>query len=146
MKKILTIAIALFMLCPLMSAQIQIKQNAKMEKIATISASWYYLYYSDGEYLLSLKSTNQFDDSYWLHLGNKEEALQSLDALIDLCDSLGKDDSAEISNGANKTYFVHRHMGGLSFHQKEPGMAGFTSMTKAYLKKTHAKIKEHNAE
>lgn len=138
MKKIIIAIISAMILLPTMAnAQITIGQKkSTMKKVATISMSWYDLYELNGEYLLSLKSTNQFDDYFWLHLGKKEEAVESLNSLIEMCSSLGKDDVVEISNGIGKTYRVYKYAKGLSFHQKEPGMAGFTYIYKMYLTKT----------
>jgi hypothetical protein len=144
MKKIIIAIISAMILMPTMAnAQINIgEKKSTMKKVATISMSWYDLYEFNGEYLLSLKSTNQFDDNFWLHLGTKEEAIDSLNSLIELCSSLGKDDVVEISNGMGKTYRVYKYSKGLSFHQKEPGMAGFTYIYKMYLTKTLNVIKK----
>ena len=146
MKKIIIAIISAMILLPTMAdAQIKVEKQNKMEKVAVISPQWYTLYYSQDNYYLSLKSTNQFDDNFFIVLGNKEEAIESMETLISLCDSLGKDDSVEFKNGAGKTYVIYKYMGGISFHQREPGMAGFTYIVKAYLKKTKAKIEEHIA-
>lgn len=145
MKKII-IAVIFAMLLPTMAdAQIKVEKQNKMEKVAVISPQWYTLYYSQDCYYLSLKSTNQFDDNFFIVLGNKKEAIESMETLISLCDTLGKDESVEFKNGAGNTYTIYKYMGGVSFHQKEPGMAGFTYIVKSYLKKTKTKIEEHIA-
>lgn len=137
MKQIFILIMATLMFPMMADAQIVIKeQRTAPTKIATISMSWYDLYEQNGEFSLSLKSTNQFDDHFWLHLGTKEEAIESLNALIEMCGSLGKEDVVEISNGAGKTYRVRKNGKGLSFHQKEVGMAGYATINKMYLVKT----------
>ena len=137
MKKIIIAIISTMILIPTMDAQIVVKKKDSVPtKVATISMQWYDLYKHDDIYLLSLKSTNQFDNHFWLRLGNKEEAVESLNALIGMCESLAKDEVIEISNGENKTYRVRKYQKGISFHQKEPGMAGFTYIYKMYLTKT----------
>ena len=105
MKKIIIALIALMMIPALADAQIVVKEKKTTPvKVATISVGWYDLYIYEGIYMLSLKSTNQFDDHFWLRLGNREEAIVSLTTLIELCDTIKKDDFIEISNGLNKTY------------------------------------------
>ena len=115
MKKIIVAIISAMILMPTMAdAQIVVKKkDSAPTKVATISMQWYDLYRHDDNYLLSMKSTNQFDDCFLLKLGNKEEAVESLNALIDLCESLAKDDVVEISNGLGKTYIVHRYNKGI---------------------------------
>jgi hypothetical protein len=137
MKKTIIAIIAMMMFLPMIAdAQITIgKKETAPKKIATIAMAWYDLYEYNGTYSISLRSTNQYDDSYWLHLGNKATAIVSLKSLIDLCDTITKDDILEIDNGAGKTYIVQKYQKGLSFQQKEPGMAGHTYMHKMYFTK-----------
>lgn len=141
MKKIIIALIALMMIPALADAQIVVKEKKTTPvKVATISAGWYDLYIYEGIYMLSLKSTNQFDDHFWLRLGNREEAIVSLTTLIELCDTIKKDDFIEISNGLNKTYCLGKYMKGLSISQKEPGMAGQTYILKTHLEKALSHI------
>ena len=144
MKKIIIAIISAMILMPAM-ADAQIKMGAKKSlptKVATIAMAWYDLYEYNGEYHLTLKSTNQFDSDYKLYLGQKDEAIASLNAFIELCDTMGKDDSVEIDNGGGDKYFVFKYGKGLSFHQKGHGKAGHTYIYKMHFKKTLDIIKK----
>ena len=137
MKKIILMVIGIMILMPVANAQIQMGAKQSLPtKIATIAMAWYDLYEYNGKYHLTLKSTNQFDEHYRLYLGNKEEAIATLNTFIEMCDTMGKDDSIEIDNGGGDKYFVFKYGKGLSFHQKGHGKAGFTYMYKMHFKKT----------
>lgn len=137
MKRILTIILCVILAIPVANAQIQIKQKTKLPtKVATISMYWYELYKLGDKYQLTLKSTNQYDDHYVLYIGNKEEAIATLNTFIEMCDTMSKDESVEIDNGNGEIYIVQKYEKGLSFQQKNPGKAGFTYMYKMYFKKT----------
>jgi hypothetical protein len=136
MKKIIFI-ITMILLPIIADAQISIgEKKTTMKKVATIAMSWYDLFEYNGKFSLSLKSSNQFDDHYWLHLGEKDEAIKSLNDLIEMCDSLEKEDVVNISNGSGKTYRVRKDGKGLSFRQIEAGMAGYATINRMYLVKT----------
>lgn len=93
-------------------AQISIKKSdvGNAAQVATLAMAWSWLYQSGDSYFIAMKSDNQFDEDYWLHIGEtKEECVNSVTSLLDLCDTIGDADRFEIANGAGKTFYVTQY-------------------------------------
>ena len=137
MRRILTIIIALVTLAGVADAQISVKRSDKATQVATLSMSWAWLYQQDGGYYLVMKSDNQFDDSFWLKIGEtKEECLESLNSLLELCGTIGEADRFDIGGGGETLDVTqYKAMGakGLRFHGK--GRAGTGYILPAHLTK-----------
>ena len=130
MKKILTILISLMVFAWVADAQISIKKSDidNPEQVATLSPAWSWLYKMNDAYFVVMKSSNQFDDWYWLKIGKtKEECLESLTSLQDLCKTITETDRFEIDNGLGQTFSVTQYkmmgVGGIQF--KDQSHAGF---------------------
>lgn len=109
MKKILTILVALVTFTGIASAQISVKKSqfGKPKEMTTLSMSWSWIYKSDNSYYLTLKSDNQFDDWYWLNIGdNKQDCLNSISALKDLILTMRDTDAYNVDNGEGETFTV----------------------------------------
>lgn len=102
MKKIVFALMGLLVLVSIDSrAQISISKKGETKKLVTLMpmAMNYWLYEINGEYLLTFKSSNQFDEDFWINLGNnKESVLKSLNDLSGLVDTIEKEDSFEIKD------------------------------------------------
>lgn len=112
MKKLLSIIIALVTFAGMADAQITIKKSdtGKAERMTTLSMYWSWIYRLDDAYFLVMKSSNQFDDSFWMNLGtNQEECMESVNALIDLAKTITDTDRYELGNGVGDTYDVTRY-------------------------------------
>ena len=75
-------------------AQLNInKVQDSPKQIKTIALYWTWIYQDNDGYYLVTKSDNQFDENYfWLNIGsNKEECVQSIDALISIVNSSKED-------------------------------------------------------
>ena len=141
MKKILSILIALVAFSEITDAQISIKKSdvGKPKQMATLSMSWSWIYQADNSYFLVMKSDNQFDDWYWLKIGNTKEAcLESITALQEMMDIMEESDRYDVDNGAGETFSVTstEELGvkKLIFHGENYAGAGFLiapNLTKA---------------
>lgn len=123
MKKILSILIALVAFAGISDAQITIKKSNsdKAKQVATITMSWSWIYQDNDAYFLVMKSDNQYDDSFWLHIGKtKDECVESINSLLELADTIGETDRFDIDNGAGEVFDVTQYkamgMKGLNFH------------------------------
>ena len=141
MKRILTTLIALVTLAGIADAQISIKKSdvGKTKQMTTLSMSWSWIYQADDSYFLVMKSDNQFDDHYWLKIGDtREECLESLSALLEMMDNMGESERYDVDNGMGESFSVtlSRDLGikKLTFHGEKYAGAGFllaTNLTKA---------------
>jgi len=141
MKRILTTLIALVTLAGIADAQISIKKSdvGKPKQMTTLSMSWSWIYQADDSYFLVMKSDNQFDDHYWLKIGDtREECLESLSALLEMMDNMGETERHDVDNGMGESFSVtlSRDLGikKLTFHGEKYAGAGFllaTNLTKA---------------
>ena len=130
MKKILSIIVVLVACAGIANAQISIKKSAvdRPEQLTTLSPMWSWLYKINDAYFLVMKSDNQFDDWFWLRIGKtKEECLESIASLQDLCKTITDKDRFEIDNGREKQYIVtqYKAMGITGLHFDGAGYAGF---------------------
>lgn len=140
MKKILSILIALATFAGVADAQVSIKKSdfSKAKQVTTLAMSWSWIYQDSDGYFLSMKSDNQFDNSFWLHIGkNRDECVKSINSLLDLADTIGETERFDIDNGAGEVFDVTQYkamgMKGLRFHGK--GYAGTGYITAANLNK-----------
>lgn len=141
MKRFLTTLIALVTLAGIADAQISIKKSdvGKPKQMTTLSMSWSWIYQADDSYFLVMKSDNQFDDHYWLKIGDtREECLESLSALMEMMDNMGESERYDVDNRMGESFSVtlSRDLGikKLTFHGEKYAGAGFllaTNLTKA---------------
>ena len=109
MKRILTTLIALVTIAGIADAQISIKKSdvGKPKQMTTLSMSWSWIYQADDSYFLVMKSDNQFDDHYWLKIGDtREECLESLSALQEMMDNMGETERYNVDNGMGESFSV----------------------------------------
>lgn len=141
MKKILSILIVLVSFAGITDAQISIKKSdvGKPIQMTTLSMSWSWIYQQDNSYFLVMKSDNQFDNWYWLKIGNTKEAcLESIAALQEMMDTMEESDRYEVDNGEGETFYVtsttELGIKKLIFHGKKYAGAGYLiapNLTKA---------------
>lgn len=122
MKKIISIALSLVLFAGIADAQISIKKSSvdTPKQMTTLTMSWSWIYQINDTYFIVMKSDNQFDDNFWLQIGEtKEECLESLSSLLELADTIGETERFEIDNGMREKYVAthYRAMGtnGLNF-------------------------------
>lgn len=132
MKRILTTLISLVIFAGIADAQISIKKSdvVKPKQMTTLSMSWSWIYQADDSYFLVMKSDNQFDDHYWLKIGEtKEECLESLSALQEMMDNMGETKRYNVDNGMGESFSVtlSRELGikKLTFNGESYAGAGF---------------------
>lgn len=141
MKRILTTLIALVTLSGIADAQISIKKSdvGKPKQMTTLSMSWSWIYQADESYFIVMKSDNQFDDHYWLKIGDtKDECLESISALQEMMDNMGETERYKVDNGMGESFSVtlSRELGikKLTFNGEFYAGAGFllaSNLTKA---------------
>lgn len=128
------------------NAQITVsKSDNTLKEIKTISLYWQWLYTDktpDGEtqYLLALKSSNQFDKNwYWISLGtSKDECIASVNALLEIYNTAGKDDIFYIKDNYGETLVVSviKTLGKqLIFRDSAHRYAGYAQTEKMHLEK-----------
>lgn len=142
MKKIIIAIISAMILMPTMAdAQIQKTGKVTTKTLASVRMGFVSLRMLEpSTYYLAMQTTNQFDDPMLLKLGeNKESAVQSLNDLIDILDSLTGDATQYINNGFGKELRLWKLMGGL--YISADGYAGNANIGKSELKKFIGAIK-----
>lgn len=132
MKRILTTLIVLVTFAGIADAQISIKKSdvGKPKQMTTLSMSWSWIYQADDSYFLVMNSDNQFDDHYWLKIGEtKDECLESISALQEMMDNMGESDRYDVDNGMGESFSVtlSRELGikKLTFNGESYAGAGF---------------------
>lgn len=108
MKKFI-LALAILIAFPIVgSSQIQLtKKDNTAKKETTITMMWTFIYTYDDAYFLTLKSSNDFDDHFFISLGkNKEEILGSLNSLSEVLKTMSKDDSFELEDNIGNALSV----------------------------------------
>lgn len=141
MRKILSILIVLVTFAGIADAQISTKKSdvGKPKQMTSLSMSWSWIYQADDSYFIVMKSDNQYDDHYWLKIGDTKEAcLKSITALQEMMDNMGDSDRYDVDNGAGETFSVTstKDLGikKLIFHGEHYAGAGFLlalNLTKA---------------
>lgn len=135
MKKIIIAIISAMILMPSM-AEAQIVKTGKSETITLSSVRMGYvnLKKSGDWYYLAMRTSNQFDDYMLLRLGNtKVGAIQSLNDLLSLLETLSGSECQRISNGYGEELRIYKELWALNFHAD--GYAGFAGISKQELKK-----------
>ena len=132
MKKIAAILVALVTFAGIADAQISIKKSdvGKPKQMTTLSTSWSWIYQADESYFIVMKSDNQFDDWFWLKIGNnRDECLKSIASLQEMMDNMEETDRFDVDNGEGETFSVTltRELGikKMIFHGKNYAGAGY---------------------
>ena len=135
MKKIVMIVISMMILLPnALNAQIKKTGSFKAETIASVRMGVVNLRKAEGDFYLAMQTTNQFDDAMILKLGDtKESALQSLNDLVDIMESLQGSEMQQIDNGYGTNFRLWKDLGTLYF--SADGYAGNGNIAKFELKK-----------
>lgn len=135
MKRVIYIILAIMFLLPTQAnAQIKKTGTFKSETIESLRMGVVSLKVADGEYYISFKTTNQFDDLMILKLGEtKESAIQSIQDIIDILDSLQGNETQYIDNGYGREFRLFKVMGAL--YIAADGYAGNGNASKGELKK-----------
>lgn len=135
MKRVIYIILAMMFLLPTQAtAQIKKTGTFKSETIESLRMGVVSLKVADGEYYISFKTTNQFDDLMILKLGEtKESAIQSIQDIIDILDSLQGNETQYIDNGYGREFQLFKVMGAL--YIAADGYAGNGNASKGELKK-----------
>lgn len=148
MKKILSIIVVLVALTGIANAQITIKKSAvgRPVQVATLSQAWSWLYKVDDMYFIGMKSDNQFETWFWMSLGKtKDECLESLSSLLELCDTITDEDAYDIDNGIGEKLSVTKYkamgMNGLKF--RDDSHVGFGYILPANLTKAQKWIQKN---
>ena len=143
MKKIFLAFISVLMLIPAIAdAQIQKKSSTKTETLLSLRMGYMNLKISDGTYIITMLTTNKFDDAIVLKLGDtKDSAIHSLNDLIDISSTISGEDCVRIDNGFGRELrFYKGAMGGIVI--KADGYAGVVNTAKSEFKKFLDKLKK----
>lgn len=126
MKKIIIAIISAMILMPTIAeAQIQVKKKPQIETIKSLRMGYVELCKSEEVHFLSLRSDNQFDNPYFILLGEgKEAAIESLNSLVQVASTITKDDSFEFNDGRNDFYICRGMFKGEVWF-KAKGFAGY---------------------
>lgn len=103
MKRILIAIIAAMILMPTMAdAQIQVEKHPKIEKIKSARFGVIDLKKMGDSYYIALSSSNRYDDPYIINLGDdKQSTINSLNSLIEICETITNEDTFEFNDGVN---------------------------------------------
>lgn len=109
MKKVIIACLLGMMLLPCKAgAQIVVTGKSQAETITSIRMGFIRLNY-DGEYYLSMSTTNQFDDRMVISLGkDKKEAAQTMQSLLDIVTGIKKGECVRIRNTAGEEFRIYR--------------------------------------
>lgn len=124
------------LLCCDIAAEAQIKVTKKTEINEVFSSRMGYVTIceSNGNYYLSLPSSNQFDDPYIILLGQtKKEALESVVSLWQMAQDIKKGETYEIETKIEK-FTIGRGMTKGTIAITASGYAGFASTSATELK------------
>ena len=109
MKKLVIILIALLSFGAMANAQIQVTHKSSIQTLTSVRLGFISLMTNDGHFYLSFQTSNQFDDSMIIKLGeDKKEAIETLQSFISIIVSMKKGDSVTI-NSANKEFRLYRY-------------------------------------
>lgn len=132
MRKIIMIVISMMMLMPsVANAQIKVTSKVSTERLLSIRMGFIELKYN-GSYYLMMSTTNRFDDPIILLLGkDKEEAMQTLQSLIDITTSIKKGDCVTIQNASEELQIYRYAKNTISIYSE--GRAGSANTNKSEL-------------
>lgn len=112
MKKIVVLIIAMMMMPFMADAQIIKKDTPQIKTISSARKNAVCLMSSGTTYYLTIETTNPFDDCMFLKLGDtKDSAIQSLNDLIDILDTLQGEAMQGIANGYGENFFLWKYLG-----------------------------------
>ena len=146
MKRI-TFIICSILLSMNVSAQLNVQsESAKVEKIGTLRSTYAYLYARDSTYILSIRTTNDFDNVTRFVLGiSSESSIQTLNDLISAANRMESGASLEVMDASGERAVITRKtMIGkpyLIIHMSS--QAGNSNITVAELEKAIDLIREH---
>ena len=124
----------MFLLPTMADAQIKKTGTFKSETIESVRMGIVSLKKAENEYYLTFKTTNQFDDLMVLKLGDsKESAIQSLQDILEILDTLQGNATQYIDNGYGREFRLYKVMGAL--YISADGYAGDGNASKGELKK-----------
>lgn len=135
MKRLILAVLATLLLAPIADAQINLKKREQPETIMKMRMGYISLNRVGETYYLAIRSDNQFDDHYIIYLGkDRRKAIESLTSLVDLADTIKKNESFEFDNG-NETIDVCRGVMKGELWFKAEGYAGYGRTSKPELNK-----------
>ena len=127
MKKALILIVALLTIGMAADAQVQVKKKSTSETIFSGRMGGISVDVIDGSYFLSIKSTNQFDKYYVIHIGeNAGEAVTSIESFIDIAETIKKGESFEIET-LTSTFTIYKGAFKNEIWFKASGYAGYAS-------------------
>lgn len=127
MKKTLILIVALLTIGMAADAQVQVKKKSTSETIFSGRMGGISVDVIDGSYFLSIKSTNQFDKYYVIHIGeNAGEAVTSIESFIEIAKTIKKGESYEIET-LTKSFTIHKGITKNEIWFKASGYAGYAS-------------------
>ncbi len=139
MKKLIIVALALVLSLPSF-AQLNVKKSVvgKPVEECVISMQWAWIYLHNNSHWLVLKSSNQFDDWYWIRLGTtKAQCVETANQLKELAETITDTDVYYIDNGQGEQFRVTQYkalgIDGLWF--AADGRAGGGNIQMPYIKK-----------
>lgn len=108
MKKALILIVALLTIGMAADAQVQVKKKSTSETIFSGRMGGISVDVIDGSYFLSIKSTNQFDKYYVIHIGeNAGEAVTSIESFIEIAETIKKGESFDIET-LTSTFTIYK--------------------------------------
>lgn len=140
MKKIVIFIIAIIMIPMMADAQITKKRTSTTETIVSLRMGNMNLKKSGTTYFLAMGTDNQFDDYMLLILGDDtESAVQSLNDMIEICETITAQDNVVIDNGYGRELRIYKGvMGGISINAD--GYAGSVNTAKSEFRKMRDKL------
>lgn len=139
MKKLIIVALALFVSLSSF-AQLKVQKSIVDKPVQeyVVSMQWAWIYLHGNSHWLVLKSSNQFDNWYWLRLGTtKAECVATANQLKELAETIGESDAYEIDNGRGEMFRVTQYkalgIDGLWFSSAD--RAGGGNIQMPYIKK-----------
>lgn len=134
MQKFLLLLLSIIAFTFTCNAQLTIKSENSVKRIATIRSTYSSLYYDDEfGYHLTIHSSNQFDDLYIISLGQDEIAIETLNTLIEIGET---EESVTVENN-NKEYTIYgkKFLGITAIFIQGKYYAGYCSLNVSELKK-----------
>lgn len=117
------------------NAQIQIQKTDKIVELTATVSQWNWLNKYGDQYLYSVKTDNRFDNFIFFSLGNtKEEAIASLQALIDAYETTSSDESLEVNEWKGDGMLLTPHNFGLGMTGYRVTGLGYAGQGAMYLK------------
>ena len=118
-------------------AQLNVKSSTKdaPEKVMTLQVAYSEVYHVDGTYIIRLNTSNRFDKSTYVVLGDDvSSATQTTQDLINLITNKIASTSVE-QGGVSLTFLYQNNLGVEQLYIKQKGNAGFSYITLKSLEK-----------